>query len=53
MGAIDGTENNLKKISVLFVLFYHNEKRVASHLHGGITLAHPQKRGFNQQQTHC
>ena len=46
MGAIDGTENNLKKIGVLFVLFYHDEKRVTSHLHGGISLAHPQKKGI-------
>ena len=42
-----------KKIGVLFVLFYHDEKREASHLHGGISLAHLQKRGFNQQETHC
>lgn len=34
MGAIDGTENKGKKnkIGVLFVLFYHDEKRVESHL---------------------
>ena len=43
----------LKKIGVLFVLFYHDEKRVASHLQGGISLAHLQKRGFNQRETHC
>ena len=42
-----------KKIGVLFVLFYHDERRVTSHLHGGISLAHLQKRGFNQQETHC
>ena len=41
-----------KENGVLFVLFYHGEKRVTSHLHGGISLAHPQKRGFNQQETH-
>ena len=41
MGAIDGTVNKGKKnkIGVLFVLFYYDEKRVASHLHGGICLA--------------
>ena len=56
VGAIDGTENKGKKnkIGVLFVLFYHDEKRVASHLHGGICLAQhtaSQLHGYGQYLT--